>query len=55
MKTAVSLNHRLILEANRVARDMAVSRSCLFSLALESYLERLKQERIVEQLNGVRD
>ena len=38
MKTAVSVDDELITEADRAAREMGVSRSRLFSLALEAYL-----------------
>ena len=53
MKIAVSLDDQLMVDADRVAREMDVSRSRLFSLALESYLENFKRERILEQLNQV--
>jgi metal-responsive CopG/Arc/MetJ family transcriptional regulator len=53
MKTAVSVDDQLMREADRVAREIGVSRSRLFSLALESYLEGLKRERMIEQLNQV--
>jgi metal-responsive CopG/Arc/MetJ family transcriptional regulator len=53
MKTAISVDDDLITEADRTAREMKVSRSRLFSLALESYLRNREHERILEQLNRV--
>lgn len=37
-KAVISLDHRLIIEADGAARKIGVSRSRLFSLALEDYL-----------------
>jgi len=53
MKTAISVDDDLITEADRTAREMGVSRSRLFSLALESYLRNREHERILDQLNRV--
>ena len=53
MKTAISLDDHLLDEANRTARKMGLSRSRLFSLALEDYLRHRRQEQMVEQLNQV--
>jgi len=51
MKTAISLDDALLQEADRTARSMGVTRSRLFSLALEDYLRRKRQEEMLEQLN----
>ena len=51
MKTAISLNDSLMVEADRVAREIGVSRSRLFSLALKHYLEILEKKKILERLN----
>lgn len=53
MKTAISVDDDLITEADHAAREMGVSRSRLFSLALESYLRNREHARILEQLNRV--
>jgi metal-responsive CopG/Arc/MetJ family transcriptional regulator len=53
MKTAVSVNDRLLEEADRTARRMGLSRSGLFSRALEDFLRHRRQEEMVEQLNRV--
>jgi len=51
MKTAISLDGSLLKEADRTARAMGLSRSRLFSLALEDYLRHRRQEQMLEQLN----
>jgi metal-responsive CopG/Arc/MetJ family transcriptional regulator len=38
MKTAISVDGQLLSEADRTARELGLSRSRLFSLALEAYL-----------------
>jgi metal-responsive CopG/Arc/MetJ family transcriptional regulator len=53
MKIAISVDDSLITEADGAAREMGVSRSRLFSLALESYLRNREHGRMLEQLNRV--
>ena len=53
MKTAISLDGKLLVEADRAAREIGISRSRLFSLALEDYLEERRNAGILEQLNRV--
>ena len=52
-KTAISVDDRLMLAADRLARKMGISRSRLFSLAIEAYLRNLEQDNMLEQLNRV--
>jgi metal-responsive CopG/Arc/MetJ family transcriptional regulator len=51
MKTAISVDGHLLTEADRFAREMGLSRSRLFSLALEAYLRHRRQEEMTERLN----
>jgi len=53
MKTAVSLQDELLLRADRTAQQMGISRSRLFSLALENYLRQRRKKEILDQLNKV--
>ena len=53
MKTAISVDGQLIGDADRIARDMGLSRSRLIALALEAYIRQRRQEEITEQLNRV--
>ena len=53
MKTAVSLEDELPIEADRAARQMGISRSRLFTIALEAYLRKRRNQEILGQLNKV--
>jgi len=53
MKTAISIDDRLLQDADRVARDMGVSRSRLFSVALREYLLHRHAQATIERLNRV--
>jgi metal-responsive CopG/Arc/MetJ family transcriptional regulator len=53
MKAAISVEDHLLHEADRTARQMGLSRSRLFSLALQEYLRHRRQEKMTEQLNQV--
>jgi metal-responsive CopG/Arc/MetJ family transcriptional regulator len=51
MKTAISLDGNLLKEADQTARALGLSRSRLFSIALEAYLRNRRQEQLLDQLN----
>lgn len=51
MKTAISLDGELLKEADQTARALGLSRSRLFSLALENYLHQRRQQQLLDQLN----
>jgi metal-responsive CopG/Arc/MetJ family transcriptional regulator len=53
MKTAISLSDELLQQADDAARQMGLSRSRLFAVAIAEFLERQKQERMLQQLNEV--
>jgi len=53
MKTAISVPDELLLEADRAAHEIGVSRSRLVSLALENFLRVRRQEAVLAQLNRV--
>jgi metal-responsive CopG/Arc/MetJ family transcriptional regulator len=53
MKTAVSLDDALLHEADGTARLLGVSRSRLFSVAIAEFLERRRQDQMLQQLNEV--
>ncbi|HUI78247.1 MAG TPA: hypothetical protein VLY24_10030 [Bryobacteraceae bacterium] len=53
MKTAISIDERLLHDADRAAKQMGLSRSRLFSLALQGYLRQRQQKELLEQLNRV--
>ena len=51
MKTAISVDDRLLDDADRAAKEMGLSRSRLVSVALEAFLRYRRQEQMLEQLN----
>lgn len=53
MKTAISIEDELLNEADRTAKQMGLSRSRLFSIALEDYLRHRRQAEMSERLNQV--
>jgi hypothetical protein len=53
MKTAIWVEDELLLQADRTAQDMGISRSRLFSMALERYLRERRKTDILERLNKV--
>lgn len=53
MKTAVSLPDRLFKAADRASKKLGVSRSKLYSIALEDYLRRHPAMSVRERLDEV--
>jgi metal-responsive CopG/Arc/MetJ family transcriptional regulator len=53
VKTAISLQKQLFESAEELARSMKVSRSRLFVLALQDYIERRQNRRLLDRLNAV--
>jgi len=53
MKTAISIDDRLLHQADQTARRMGVSRSRLFALAVGDFLQRQRKEQMLLRLNEV--
>jgi metal-responsive CopG/Arc/MetJ family transcriptional regulator len=53
MKTAISVDGQLLDEADRTAKQMGLSRSGLFSVALRDFLRQRQQTEMLAQLNEV--
>ena len=51
IKTAISLQKSLFEQVETLAREMKVSRSRLFVLALEDYLRRYQNLQLLEKIN----
>ncbi len=49
--TDISLSSDLLHQAEEAANEMEVSRSRLFAVALEDFLSRRENQRLLEQLN----
>lgn len=55
VKTAISLQEPLFASANKLAAEMSISRSRLFVLALEEFIQRRQNELLLAQLNAAYD
>lgn len=53
MKIAISMEKPLFEQAEKLAEQMRVSRSRLYALALEMFIQRQESQQILEQLNWV--
>lgn len=53
VKTAISLDEELLLKVNRLANDLHVSRSKVFTLAVQDYLKIQENQSLLAQLNEV--
>jgi len=53
VKTAISIDDRLLQEADRTARLMGLSRSRLFARAIGEFLQRQRREQMLHRLNEV--
>lgn len=51
-KTAVSIQKALFDQADTLARRMKVSRSRLFALALEDYIQRQENRQLLKRLDA---
>lgn len=51
VKTAISLEKKLFEQVNKLARDMHVSRSKLFSLAIKDFLKKQESKELLAQIN----
>jgi metal-responsive CopG/Arc/MetJ family transcriptional regulator len=52
VKTAVSLQKSLFEQAEALAEELHISRSRLFSLALEDFIRRSHNQHLLEKLNA---
>jgi metal-responsive CopG/Arc/MetJ family transcriptional regulator len=51
MMIGLSLDDGLLARADTAAKEIGVSRSRLFSMAVEAYLKEIRNTRMLEQLN----
>lgn len=52
VKTAISVRDALFKQAEQIASEMSISRSSLFSLALEEFVQRYKNRQLLAQINS---
>jgi metal-responsive CopG/Arc/MetJ family transcriptional regulator len=55
VKTAVSVQESLFRKVDALANELQISRSRLFSLAIEEYLERHQSQRLLREINAAYD
>lgn len=51
IKTAISIPDSLYNQAESLANDMKISRSKLFSLAIEEYLRQHRNQQLLQSIN----
>jgi len=52
IKTAISIEKNLFEQAEKIARTMKVSRSKLFVIALQDFIEHQKNREMLAQINA---
>lgn len=52
IKTAISIEKPLFEEIEALAKDMDISRSHLFSLAVREYIQRYKSQKLLDAINA---
>ncbi len=55
VKTAISLQEALLQKMDDMARKLDISRSRLFALAAEDYLQRCQSRELLEAINAAYD
>jgi metal-responsive CopG/Arc/MetJ family transcriptional regulator len=55
IKTAISINKNLFEQVNKLADELEVSRSYLFVLAVEEFIQRYENEHLLQQINQAYD
>ena len=55
VKTAISIQKSLFEKVDDLAREMNVSRSRVFVLAVEEYLQRYQNRQLLAEINRVYD
>jgi metal-responsive CopG/Arc/MetJ family transcriptional regulator len=52
IKTAISIQERLFEQADALAREMNISRSRLFALALQEFIQRYQNQKLLDEINS---
>ena len=55
IKTAISLQKSLFERADALARELEISRSRLFVLAVEEFIQRYENQKLFEEINAAYD
>ncbi len=55
IKTAISINETLFEQVNKLADELKVSRSYLFVMAVEEFVQRYQSQQLLRQINQAYD
>ncbi len=55
VKTAISLQEELFKEVNRLAKELHISRSKLFVLAVQDFIKKNENQNLLAQINKAFD
>lgn len=55
VKTAISINKTLFEQVNELAEALKISRSHLFVLAVEEFIQHYENEQLLQQINQAYD
>jgi len=55
VKTAISIQDSLFKEVEALASEMSISRSKLFALAVEEFIQRRGNRQLLQQINAAYD
>jgi len=55
IKTAISLDQELFTQVDELASSLKISRSRVFAMAAQDYLQRQENRRLLEQINAAYD
>ena len=53
VKTAISVEETLFERAEALAKELSISRSRLFALAVEEFIEKYENQHLLRELNAV--
>ena len=51
IKTAISMQEDLFREVNKMAKELNVSRSRLFVMAMQDFIKKQESQKMVDQIN----
>lgn len=52
MRTSLLVRKSTLKKADELARQMKISRNCLFSLALEQFIQQQQNRKLLEKFNA---
>lgn len=55
VKTAISIQESLFQEVEALAGEMNISRSKLFAIAIEEFIQRRRNRQLLQQINAAYD